>query len=299
MNIPLIVILGLAIADNTSMPIVWRTDYTGARAESQKKNIPLLIFVVNQKCKYCEKMNQITFADPNLAALMRKTLPLKLDGVKHQKWIETMNIQLYPTTIFAFPDGRFEMMVGYHEPDEFGKWLAKMMLRAQQPVELTELERLRKENAELRRQVQAYRLEGVRQELALKEAMACNERLLDVLRGLADPKHQIGGDPNKPNPPSEQVDGKIEKVDGDIVLINLGADQGLRMGNTLDVYRREPEAKYLGVIRIMEARPTQSVARLIAPAAPKSAAKLLPGDLVTSKVMLQKKRTEKPDEKTK
>jgi hypothetical protein len=133
----------------------------------------------------------------------------------------------------------------------------------------------------------------------LEHAKAINEALLEKIRESGGGNIQIDRDPLRPNPPSEQVDGKVEKVDGDIVLINVGSDNGLNKGNTLDVYRREPEAKYLGMIRIMEARPTQSVARLIKNTAPGSAAKLLPGDLVTSKVMLQKKRTEKPDEKTK
>ena len=41
--------------------------------------------------------------------------------------------------------------------------------------------------------------------------------------------------PNEPNPPAVMVNGKIEKVDADLVQISLGTDQGVNKNNTLDV----------------------------------------------------------------
>ncbi len=99
-------------------------------------------------------------------------------------------------------------------------------------------------------------------------------------------------DPNAPNPPQVKVDGKIEKIDGDLVLVSVGTDHGLSKGNTLDVYRTAPEPKYLGMIRIIDASHDKSVGRLIPTGNAAFRAKLKEGDLVTSDL----RRVEKPKE---
>jgi hypothetical protein len=56
-----------------------------------------------------------------------------------------------------------------------------------------------------------------------------------------------------PNPPAANVRGKVTAVDKknrDLVKINVGSDNGLAVGHTLEVYRLKPPV-YLGMIRIM------------------------------------------------
>jgi hypothetical protein len=68
------------------------------------------------------------------------------------------------------------------------------------------------------------------------------------------------------NPPTVKVKGKIDRVhaeDATLVEISLGTDHGVQKNNTLDVYRFYPEPKYLGTIRIVDAYPHRSVARLM------------------------------------
>src|SRR5207244_8418503 len=71
---------------------------------------------------------------------------------------------------------------------------------------------------------------------------------------------------NALNPPTTLVKGKIVRVDPTdktLVEISLGTDQGVNKNNTLEVFRTTPEAKYLGVVRIVEANFNKSVGRLI------------------------------------
>ncbi len=115
------------------------------------------------------------------------------------------------------------------------------------------------------------------------------EQLRDVTRALAlkesgvSPERMVVRNPNDPNPPAFKIDGKIEKVEGNLVQLTLGTDHGLQENNTLDVYRLQPNPQYLGMVRIVDARHHTSVGRLIPSGS--GASKLQPreGDLVTSK----------------
>lgn len=86
----------------------------------------------------------------------------------------------------------------------------------------------------------------------------------------------------KPKP----IQGKIKKVDPDdpdLVEIDMGSEQGLKGGQTLTVFRMTPQPTYIGSLRLVQVRPTNSVGRmLINPSLKSVEAKV--GDLVTSQV---------------
>jgi hypothetical protein len=59
------------------------------------------------------------------------------------------------------------------------------------------------------------------------------------------------------------VAGEIKAVDQQaaLVTISIGSDAGLKKGHTLFVYRLQPKPRYLGEVRIIEIRETESVGR--------------------------------------
>jgi hypothetical protein len=65
---------------------------------------------------------------------------------------------------------------------------------------------------------------------------------------------------NEPNPPAEPSPAR-SKIDGDLVQINLGIDRD--ENHTLEVYRLQPEAKYLGMIRIIDVKNQTAVGRIV------------------------------------
>lgn len=72
-------------------------------------------------------------------------------------------------------------------------------------------------------------------------------------------------DPASPNPPPKFVKGVIERVDStdkSLVRVSLGTDHGLKVNNTLEVYRMNPP-EYVGMIRIEDAHHHTSVGRLV------------------------------------
>jgi hypothetical protein len=146
---------------------------------------------------------------------------------------------------------------------------------------------------QLQAKVKEFRQQAQNFESIARTRQIQNEGLLvqigDLTRALAlkdsgaSPDRMIIRNPNDPNPPVFKIDGKIEKVEGNLVQLTLGTDHGLQENNTLDVYRLQPNPQYLGMIRIVDARHHSSVGRLIPSGS--GASKLQPreGDLVTSK----------------
>jgi hypothetical protein len=158
---------------------------------------------------------------------------------------------------------------------------------------LEEMKRLKKENAALLKVVQErdqtiVKLNEERNKAqdkmyqALSEAEAMrqrNESLLNHNRELEIKlaKQKVTGatgasltpavrGPDQPNPPAAYVRGKVTKVDAedpDLLVINIGTDNGVRDGQTLDVYRLSPEPQYIGMLRIRSADHHQSVAHMV------------------------------------
>ena len=87
--------------------IEWRTDYGKARREAAQKGLPLVIDFSTENCYWCRQLEQRTFTDPAVAALLRdQCIPLHIDAARNPELVEKMNIQNYPTLVYATPEGR-------------------------------------------------------------------------------------------------------------------------------------------------------------------------------------------------
>jgi hypothetical protein len=101
-----------------------------------------------------------------------------------------------------------------------------------------------------------------------------NERLLQENERLTKDNQQIRQvatstsvrrEAPRKNPPTEDVGGKVTQADAKdgLVTINVGSDAGLNKGNTLDVFRLNPDPAYLGTIQILAVRPNEAVGKPI------------------------------------
>jgi hypothetical protein len=105
----------------------------------------------------------------------------------------------------------------------------------------------------------------VRNENLLEQLKEARTQLARLESGNKGGLPDLAPDPNRPNPPAVYVKGQIEKVDGKdgLVEISIGSDQGLKKYNTLEVYRLNPKAEYLGTLRVVEVYNHKAVGRLI------------------------------------
>jgi len=91
-----------------------------------------------------------------------------------------------------------------------------------------------------------------------------NEQLTKQTAGMTAVMREKGIDPNtEPGSVVPTVEGVISKVErkagGQLVEVTIGADDGLKTGNTLEVSRG---AKYLGRVEIIQTSPDKSVGRV-------------------------------------
>ncbi|HEX3999734.1 MAG TPA: hypothetical protein VHX65_14380 [Pirellulales bacterium] len=135
---------------------------------------------------------------------------------------------------------------------------------------------LRKQDADLREDI---RMANKATDEQLKIAQAATDKLNIAMGQLSDLKQrdtQLAGDvakavvllgklhmtiddPVNGQPPT--VRGEIIAVDKDNhAEITLGTDDGLRLGNTLEIYRGD---KYLGRMQVLEAQPHRAVGKVI------------------------------------
>ncbi len=130
----------------------------------------------------------------------------------------------------------------------------------------------------------ASRTAKIQNENLLEQLQAVSKALAEKNAGVVSGEVAVIRNPNEPNPPLVQVNGKIERVDNDLVQLTVGTDHGVNKNHTLDVYRLSPESKYLGMIRIVDANHRASVGRLIPSGNAQFRTPLVAGDLVTSKL---------------
>lgn len=129
-----------------------------------------------------------------------------------------------------------------------------------------------------------FRAVKIQNENLLAQNMELEQRIAKKEAGLVSTDVAVIRNPNEPNPPAVLVNGKIERVDAELVQLSVGTDHGVQKNHTLDVYRLTPEPKYLGMVRIVDANHHQSVGRLIPSGNAQFRTPLRPGDFVTSKL---------------
>jgi hypothetical protein len=137
-----------------------------------------------------------------------------------------------------------------------------------------------------------FRDRAVSAEINFKAEHERKERLLEQLEKMSKEFEKaqatkvggtgVAGAGKKP--PPEDVKGKIDEIDPQygLVTISIGSDSGLSAGHTLEVYRLDPKAEYVGTIRIVEVDFKHAVARAVNPL---RAGPLRKGDIVASRIV--------------
>jgi hypothetical protein len=90
-------------------------------------------------------------------------------------------------------------------------------------------------------------------------------------------------------PPEDHAQGEVvnaEKGTG-LVIISIGSNEGVTRGQTLEVYRLKPKPEYVGMIRVLDTRFAESVARAINPL---RAGPIQKGDIVAPRILTAMKR---------
>jgi len=133
---------------------------------------------------------------------------------------------------------------------------------------------------------------AVAAEITAKSLKGRNVQLEDQLQGLSREvvRLKASGAGVRPtaqsasgrNPPPDQVEGLIQRVDGDLVTLTIGSDAGLQRGHTMFVFGLGNNVGYRGEIKLLEVQAKVSVGQVIKG---KQVARIRPGDTVASEIM--------------
>src|SRR5207247_10215408 len=96
--------------------VKWRYDYAAARHEAENSGRPLLLDIGSENCVFCVKLDNTTFRDPAIVALLNEHfVPLKVHGPDNRSLIEYLRIESYPTIVLAAPDSKILVTLGGYQ----------------------------------------------------------------------------------------------------------------------------------------------------------------------------------------
>jgi len=105
--------------------IRWINKYEDALAKAKKENKPVLLDLYTDWCGWCKKMDVSTYTDPQVIAVNRRMIFLKLnaetdpDGIELQR---RMNVYSFPTTMLLDSNGEeIDRIPGYLTAEMFVK----------------------------------------------------------------------------------------------------------------------------------------------------------------------------------
>jgi hypothetical protein len=126
----------------------------------------------------------------------------------------------------------------------------------------------------------------VRTQTLLDQITVLNQKLAKTEAGAGASTSLVRSSTAK-NPPTVFVKGSVTNVlkDSGLIEVDLGSDDGVNDGNTLEVYRLKPKPAYLGTIKILDAHHHKAVGRLLKTEGAARRGVVIKGDLVASKIV--------------
>jgi thiol:disulfide interchange protein DsbD len=123
-------ILGAVRESRIGGDVAWASSYEAGLALAQHANKPLLFSFHAPECGWCRKLDAETFTDPNVVALTRQFVCVRLDSDVDDAEVERFRVQEFPMTLFADAQGKeLARVSGYIPPDRFAGVL-RLVLKA-------------------------------------------------------------------------------------------------------------------------------------------------------------------------
>jgi thioredoxin-like negative regulator of GroEL len=115
--------------------VKWRSDYNACRKEASEKQRPLFIDFGTPGCYWCRKLDDTTFRDPRVIALLNdRFIPLKIDAEREVHLANVLRIESYPTIVLATADGKIHAYLkGYQDAEAMHEVLQRLATSIQAP----------------------------------------------------------------------------------------------------------------------------------------------------------------------
>lgn len=110
-----------AVAEPPGYASDWHSDISVAWKEARELGRPILIYVANNQCTYCRKMEHATLENPDVAKQVKDGfVRVSINGSNQPQVAKSLRIRAYPTTLVYGKNGKLiTSMRGYVGPAEF------------------------------------------------------------------------------------------------------------------------------------------------------------------------------------
>lgn len=110
----------------TTKEVQWLRSASEAARLAKTTGKPILVYVRSQNCHYCDLLQQNTWSDPAVKAMiMRDMVPLKLTLEENRDAVKALKVKGFPAVILFTPDRQFLAKIdGYLAPGEFESRIA-------------------------------------------------------------------------------------------------------------------------------------------------------------------------------
>ena len=120
-------LLLVAVSFSFAQQVNWRPDIASAMAEANKDGKIVMVDVFTDWCGWCTKMDEETYSDPGVSALLANVVTLKINpekGGSGAKYIESYKITGYPNILFLDRSGKLlDRIDGYMDTAKFSQKL--------------------------------------------------------------------------------------------------------------------------------------------------------------------------------
>lgn len=115
-----------------SRQIAWHDDLASGWKESQRTGRPMVIFITSARCRYCDAMKQSTWNDLGIENRVgNEFVAVRLSPEHNAKELSRIQVQVYPTTIVALPQGKVVDHRKGFQPPELLHGLLNRVIRRQ------------------------------------------------------------------------------------------------------------------------------------------------------------------------
>lgn len=107
--------------------VYWHTDFNSGWAEAKRRNLPMVIFITSERCRYCDAMKRNTWCSKDIQSRVANDfVAIELKPGRNAKTLSRIKIPAYPTTLLGVPSGKvIAHRVGYQPPAELKALLAE------------------------------------------------------------------------------------------------------------------------------------------------------------------------------
>lgn len=108
--------------------VVWHDDLDTGWRESRRRNVPMVIFITRDQCRYCQAMKHNTWCDRSVRErLASGFVAIRLTPQDNARVLNRIKVEMFPMTLIGSPQGKIiDHRTGYQPPQAIDRLLGKI-----------------------------------------------------------------------------------------------------------------------------------------------------------------------------